>query len=491
MNSFNINKRVNPLGLKKDEYDVIIIGAGIGGLTCGCYLAKSGMKVLILEQHHKPGGYCTSFRRNGFTFDAGVFSLGGCSDKGNLGKIITDLKLDRFVDLIRLNPSDVIITNDCKIAVDNDLNKMIHQFQSNFPSESEQIEKLFKFINNSSYSGLFTELKNDSLEDLLDKYFHDPKLKSMFGLYMGHFGQPPKRTSAMASAVVFKEFMLDGGYYPKGGIQSFADAMAKCFKDNGGDLIFSCLVEKIIIKDKKVKGVMLKNKSNIRAELVVSNCDAIQTFFKLVGREQLEKTFIDRMNRMVPSTSAFAVFLGISRRVDLDHKCKYWYSSNSMSENGLLGFGRGGKDEIMEHIIFSFPSLYDPNLAPKNCESVCLLTGAPYADKEFWDNNRDEIAERIIREAEKIIPRISDHIIVKEIATPLTYHKYTLNDRGAAYGWACTPSQITKDVLKQESELKGLFLAGHWTSQGFGISRVALSGYNAASIIKSAVLHDK
>src|SRR3990172_12590243 len=96
----------------KNVYDAIIIGAGISGLVCGCYLAKAGMKVLVVEQHDKPGGYCTSFRRHGFIFDAAAHSFGSYREGGNFRQIVADLGLDKLIKIARFNPSDLIIAPD-------------------------------------------------------------------------------------------------------------------------------------------------------------------------------------------------------------------------------------------------------------------------------------------------------------------------------------------------------------------------------------------
>jgi protoporphyrinogen oxidase len=121
MKDFYINTQINPKGLKKDEYDVIIIGAGIGGLVCGCYLAKAGMKVLIVEQHHKPGGYCQSFSKEGFIFDVCVHSLGSCRQGGQLNKILGELSLGKRLIIKRANPSDGIVVDRYKILIENDV----------------------------------------------------------------------------------------------------------------------------------------------------------------------------------------------------------------------------------------------------------------------------------------------------------------------------------------------------------------------------------
>lgn len=126
-------------------YDAVIIGAGISGLVCGCYLAKAGMKVLIVEQHDKPGGYCTSFKRKGFTFDAAAHSFGSYREGGNFRKILTELGVDKIIKIKRFNPSDIVITPDFKITFWNDLEKTINEFQMAFPEEGNKI-RIFLFI---------------------------------------------------------------------------------------------------------------------------------------------------------------------------------------------------------------------------------------------------------------------------------------------------------------------------------------------------------
>src|SRR5512147_422334 len=100
----------------KDIYDAVIIGAGVSGLVCGRYLAKEGMKVLIAEQHYKPGRYFTSFKSKGFTFDAAAHSFGSYRKGGNMNRVFKDLDLNKRLKIKRYDPSDVIITPDYKIS---------------------------------------------------------------------------------------------------------------------------------------------------------------------------------------------------------------------------------------------------------------------------------------------------------------------------------------------------------------------------------------
>ena len=129
-----------------NDYDAVIIGAGIGGLVCGCYLAKAGMKVLIAEQHFKPGGYCTSFKRKGFTFDAAADCFGAYRKSGITRKVFEDLGIDRKLNIIRFDPPSIILTPDYRIPFWNDLEKTIKEFQTTFPEESNNIHHFFYFL---------------------------------------------------------------------------------------------------------------------------------------------------------------------------------------------------------------------------------------------------------------------------------------------------------------------------------------------------------
>ena len=127
-----------------NTYDVIIIGAGISCLVCGCYLAKAGMKVLIVEQHYKPGGYCTSFKRKGFVFDAAAHSFGSYRIGGNFRKILKELHVDELIKINRFNPSDIIMTPEFKIIFWNDIKDTIDNLSDIFPSERKNIINYYK-----------------------------------------------------------------------------------------------------------------------------------------------------------------------------------------------------------------------------------------------------------------------------------------------------------------------------------------------------------
>ena len=240
----------------KEAYDAVIIGAGMSGLVCGCYLAKAGMKVLIAEQHSKPGGYCTSFKRKGFTFDAAAHSIGGYK-YGYVGKVFKDLEIGKKIKFFKINPSDTIITPDYKLSFWADTDMTIKEFQRAFPEERERIDRFFSFLANPDIK-IFSRIRKWTFKNLLDKYFADEKLKTILSVPLfGNGGLPPTRMAAFVGVKIYQEFLLDGGYYPEGGMQALSDALAERFMELGGELRLSSPVKKVKIKNNEVAGIIL------------------------------------------------------------------------------------------------------------------------------------------------------------------------------------------------------------------------------------------
>ena len=130
----------------KERYDVIVIGSGLGGLTCGALLAKNGFNTLILEQHTAPGGYCTSFKRKGFTFDAAVHFLEGLGDGGLFYRMLSALEIEKELEYYRMDPLYKVVYPDESIAIPADLNEYIALLSSKFPAEKQGITKLFDTV---------------------------------------------------------------------------------------------------------------------------------------------------------------------------------------------------------------------------------------------------------------------------------------------------------------------------------------------------------
>ena len=463
----------------KYDYDAIIIGSGISGLVCGCYLTKAGMKTLIVEKNAKPGGYCTSFTRGGFLFDACVHSLGSLREGGNIRIILKELGLEERLKIKRYDPSDIIIAPDYKIYFWNNLDKTTQEFINNFPKEAKKITEFFDYINNCEGMSLLP-LKNVTFQALLDKYFDDDKLKAILSLpLIGNAGLPSKQISALTGALVFKEFMFDGGYYPNDSVQALPNILIERFKEFGGDVYFSSLVKGIKVKDKKAESVEIENKGSISAKYVISNADATQTFLSLIGKELLSEDFANNFKKMKPSLSMFILYLGIENyskcQDDLIPNTNIWflpyYDIDKMYKSAI--------DGDIDNLDWFLVRLLSDN------KSILMLVNVPSKDEQYWKINKKRLTDVFIKKIERVIPNLSSYIVFKDAATPNTLYKWTLNYKGAAYGWAGIPSQLGITGFTQRTSIENLYLTGHWTTLVQGIGGVAYLGRDTAKRILS------
>lgn len=483
---------INPKGLKKDQYDVIIIGAGIGGLVCGCYLAKAGMKVLIVEKNDKPGGYCTSFKRNKFTFNVITSSLGNLGEDKELGKIVEELNLS--LKFIRTNPSDVIYTPDYRIPIYNDFNQTIINLQDKFPYEAKSIKDFFDFIKLKDTISLYSQLRNKTFTDVLNQYFKNFKLKSILAMIPWRLGIGASSIAAFTAAIHYREFIFDLGYHPVGGMQIFSTALAEKFKKLGGDFLLSCSVNKIMIKNKKVYGIIIKKKNFIQSKFVIAACDPTQIFLDLIGEDYLEKKFVNRLKNLTPSPSAFTLYLGVDTNLKDTVPQTYvlCYNSNYKIDNyNPKDTTQLEKKYLDVPLHLTFPSFYDSSLAPTHKESLSLTIFAPFINEQYWREKKLEIIDKLIIKAEEIIRNISENIIIKETVTPFTLYKYTLNKEGSVHGWASLPSQLDPLIIRQKSFIEGLYLSGQWITLPTGESGLPMAAYTGKSTARLILKREK
>ncbi len=487
--SVNVNPRQSK---KEDEHDVIIVGSGIGGLTCGALLSKRGYKVLVLEQHHQVGGYCSSFRRKGFVFNTGVVDVSGLWEKGPLTYLLRELGLKKE-DLFVRNTIRYIFKG--KVIEPHNLEEFISLLSEMFPDEKENVyaffdesKKAYEECYKDSVNGAplpaeliakvfgakklldypkehphFFDWMNKTYKEKLDEFFINEDLKTLLCALLGYLGTEPEKTRASSALTAVVSYYLHGGYFPKGGAQRFADSLKAFIENNGGKVLTRHKVDRILVENGEVKGAGVGDKI-FRSPVVVANANAKTTFLELVGGDNLDKKFVDYIKGLEMSPSAFMVFLG----VDMD-----------LSDYPTL---IKNLDEGIEIVINSNA---DPSLAPKGKASVTIITGANYHDfpergTEEYSKMKREIAEMLIKKAEKVIPGLSEHIIVWDGATPKTFERYTSMPEGAMYSF---DQSIDTKRPYFKTPIKGLYLASASTFPSGGIEAVVISGIICANDI--------
>jgi all-trans-retinol 13,14-reductase len=492
----------------KDKYDVIVIGAGMGGLTCGAFLAKEGLSVLVAEQHSEPGGCCTSFRRKGFTFDTGIEDVAGAERGGMLYNVLEELGLEDEIKFIELTPRTRIVGSDYNIP-STPPEGLAKELKRMFPGEGMSIDAFVQdckavisemmalaetapdLLGFGGMMGLMVKFLfkspklrrygGKSYRQALAESFKEPKLRAILGSLLAGVTEWAATTPMMALG-------MSAFQYPRGGTQALAATLAKGVTKHGGDLALKTLVKKIVVEDGKTTGVELADGTMVRSRYVVSNADGRQTFLKLISEQHLSPKLAKELKETRLTDPVFLVSLG----VDIDLKAMGFDGTTIIYNRSDNIDDICGGDAEKCSLVIMMHSLLDPSQAPEGMATVQIMTLFPYDYMSYWKREKDgtrgkeytelkeALADKLIVSAEKVIPQLSKHIVCKDIATPLTYERYTLNCEGASHGWFPAPGA---KMRSQKTPFKNLYQAGHWTFPGPGISAVALSGRNAAKLV--------
>ncbi len=473
-----------------DKYDAIIVGAGVGGLTAGAYLVRAGAKTLIVERHEKVGGYCGSFNHAGYRFDEAVHYINHMRPGGMLNRISHELGLDKIVQILKIDPSDRLLMPGFSVSIYHDWKKTVEELSETFPRESSSIHAFFEMLANFDFASLYVKYKKLTFEELLNVLFKDSRLKTALGLFATTMGLPADRLSALGALAYYKGSILDGGYHPMNGAQSFSDALKDRFEAFGGRVLLSKGVKRILIESGKISGVELEDGTQLFSKVVISNADATHTYTDLVGEKHAGNDLISRIKLLKPSLSLMVVYLGVraSFAQQVPNCCNLWYFPYSDLKHASINVVEDDRSDGYVHIGLS--SLHDRSLAPDGCESLVLFCGASYLTAEYWRENKSRLGDVLVERACRAIPSIRGNIEVKLVASPTTLYRYTLNRQGSYRGWEISPDQTQWDLIRHESDIEGLYLTGHWITTAVGnggVSAVAASGKHVAQTVIRAL----
>ena len=485
-------------GLRKEgpdsSYDVIIIGAGIGGLICANLLQRDGLRVLMIEQHYMAGGYCSTFRRKGYTFDAATHFYPLLGNPSTMtGKLLLDLEID--TGWIKMDPIDTFHFPDGdRFVVPGDFRDYRAELDRLFPHEKENISEFFATVREVYLLGLLAyfrgretarldDFRDWTVQDALNRFFRDPKLKLLLTADSPHWGSPPYRTSFVFDSMLRLSYFL-GNYYPVEGSQAFADTLAMRFEEAGGHLMMSTYAEEILVENGRACGVLmetdrgvLKGKRRIDAKTIISNADMRLTAEKLLRPEHVDPKYLQAVQGMRCSYPCFLTHIGlegVSHEAIDEIQGYYWNSWNTeiVGRNGLLCK------------IFS-PTVYEPRMAPDGGQIIILqkVIEMDYDGVTDWAEHKQGIEDYMVRHLERVLPGVSDRIVVKTSASALTSYRFTLNQAGAMLGWEMAPDQLGLDRPGVIGPVKDLYMVGHWTQPGGGITPVIVSAVEVAKLI--------
>ncbi len=482
--------------LSRHQWDVIVIGSGMGGLSAAAALSRTGHKVLLLEQYQTLGGLTHSFSRNGFSWDVGIHYLSGVAP-GDPERHVLDWLCDTPIELAPMGAIyDVLHIGKTKpLSLSRPYEAQMLDLKERFPDESEAIDAWFEAVHKGRDAamsvirtrglpravGAFIKWwKGDAIErwcgrttaEVAAEITDNPELTAAFLAQWPDHGGRPSKASFAVHALVSYSYLQSGAWYPVGGSSVIAEKILPVIRQAGGEARAGVKVEALIFDDDRVIGVRTADGKEIHADIVVSNIGVRETVDQLLPDGLGEDDWVDEIRSLPPSICHFSIYLGFEGDVEAAGatRANHWIYPERETDLVWEDAPSGAPPSMF----VSFASLKDPqhDPGPKQRHSGEIIVWASWPTVERWANlpsaERGEdyaafktsVEERVFEQFEKYFPDLAKLVVFRELATPLSTVAITGHRKGAFYGLDVTPDRMLSDALGAKTPIKGLYLAG-------------------------------
>jgi phytoene dehydrogenase-like protein len=471
------------------KYDVIIIGAGLGGLTAGAKLAREGKRVLLIEQHSQPGGCATTFKRGDFTLEVGLHEMDGLGPRDMKTRIFNELEVTDNIELIRIPEFYHFIGKNIKITVPHNAAEAAEVLKQAFPKETKGIDAYFEqLLNPKRKTADGQPIPDTSVGEFLDSIIENDDLKLVLLGNLGYFHDDPYSLSLTYYTIAQGSYYSGGASFIKGGSQVLSDYLAAFIKAHGGEVLLSHLATGLVFDNGKLTGVTYKKVRGANQELssafsdeIIANA-AMGNIAEFLPKDTKEKLKLE-IGKQKIGASLLTIYFGFKR--NLKHIGNKYYSTfvydDSISNqkdivtNNRGPFGKRSFTFIDYGRIDSGLSTSEKSVGAICC--IDYLADWENLSKDVYKKKKEEVAKIFIDRLEKILPGITSEIELYEVGTSATVKRYTLNPGGAVYGFAQNPSRPT---IETSVIPENLHFASAWGKTGGGFSGAIYGGYLCA-----------
>jgi phytoene dehydrogenase-like protein len=498
------------MGTKIDSTDIIIIGAGIAGLAAGCYAQMNGYRTQIFELHDLPGGLCTAWERKGYVFDGCIHYLFGSGAGQPFNRLWQELGAVQGRHFVDHDEYMRIVGADGKtLIVYSHPDRLEQHMKELSPADRWLIEDFCAGIRAfTRFDMSLLQQKPKPLMGLADWGQLGLKMLPFVGSvtkwgtisaeeFGARFKDPflrraiPQMFSWTSIPVMVGMSLLAYAHnknagFPLGASLEFARAIARRYLDLGGKIRYCSQVERILVQNDRAIGVRLYNNEEYRAHRVIAACDGRGTLFNLLGGKYLNPQLKSLYDGHLPVHSQLQVSLGVNR--DMSGK-PHWVTY--LLDRPVAIAGEQRYEIGVKHYCF------DPSLAPTGKSVVIVMLPTPY---DYWQRiygrsiyNAEQVQESgiLIDRLDQFYPGIKADIEYVDVATPLSYERYTGNWQGSSCGWLLTKQTMFMMIFGLPKTLPGLhnfYTIGQWVEPGGSVPVVAMSGRN---IIQQICHEDK
>ena len=497
-NASRVGKRYRSTRVDAD-YDVIVIGSGIGGLCSAALLSQMGKKVLVLEQHYTAGGFTHAYEREGYEWDVGVHYIGDMGRKSQ-GRGLFDYISGGQLKWAEMDPVyDRIILGDEHFDFVAGKENFKNSLKLQFPDDTVAIDQYVDLVTTTtkymaavsqtkamprplaklmslSSKNKFPDYALDSSYNVLKGLTDNEKLIAVLCGQWGDHGCPPKESVFLMHALIAGHY-FNGGFYPVGGASKIAETIIPQIQVSGGDVLTYADVQEILIVDDRAVGVEMVDGHCLYADYIISNAGVVNTFTKLLPAAISDKFgYRDRVQSLATSMSHGGMYIGLRGTADELQlpKTNLWIYLDQHHDENVAAL-RKDPSAPLPLVYVSFPSAKDPDFQRRHPgrSTIEIVIGPcdfeqyrQWADKTWGKRGDDyealkaDLSERMLAALYKQLPHLQGKIDYSEVSTPLSTNHFCRYKQGEAYGLAHTKARFEQEWLTPKTRVKGLYLTG-------------------------------